>query len=163
MNVKGNHHGNKADTDCGCTILIKDHGYPETYPFVGTAGPYENREILLIRNPFDALFTFVNFLWSGNDQKGTASKVSPDLLTGPEWKDHFQYVSKEWAEHAIHWIHNIRNGTVIFYELLLQDTEAELNRLLRAVNLTNPVAPERMRCTLKHKNRSDRKRSVKPR
>jgi hypothetical protein len=72
-------------------------------------------------------------------------------------------VSKEWAEHAIRWIQNIRNGTVIFYELLLQDTEDELNRLLRAVNLIDPVDPERMRCTIKHKKRTDRKRSVKPR
>ena len=58
--MKGNHHGNKAETDCDCTIVIKDHGYPETYPFIGTPGPYENRGILLIRNPFDALFSFVH-------------------------------------------------------------------------------------------------------
>ena len=133
--MKGNHHGNKAETDCDCTIVIKDHGYPETYPFIGTPGPYENRGILLIRNPFDALFSFVHFLWSGNDQKGI---VSTDHFTGPKWDEHFKYVLKEWAEHADRWIKNIQNGTVIFYELLLTNTETELNRLLRAVNFTDP-------------------------
>ena len=161
--MKGNHHGNKAETGCDCTIVIKDHGYPETYPFIGTPGPYENRGILLIRNPFDALFSFVHFLWSGNDQKGI---VSTDHFTGPKWDEHFKYVSNEWAEHADRWIKNIQNGTVIFYELLLTDTETELNRLLRAVNFTDshhpPVDPDRMWCTLKHKNRLDRKRSSKP-
>ncbi|KAI9562685.1 hypothetical protein GHT06_010139 [Daphnia sinensis] len=161
--VDGNHHGNEAEHDCGCTIVIKDHGYPETYPFIDTEGPYKNRGILLLRNPFDALFTFSHFLWSGNNQKGT---VSPNVFNGTEWDEYISYVAEEWAEHADRWIRNIKHGTVIFYERLLQDTESELRRLLKAINFVDanhpPVDPERMRCTLKHKNRLDRKRSNKP-
>jgi hypothetical protein len=97
---------------------------------------------------------------AGDDQKGA---VSPMTFKGPAWNHYVNYVAYAWADHATRWIHNIRNGTVIFYELLLQDTEAELNRLLRAVNFSiDPVDPERMRCTIKHKDRSDRKRSKKP-
>jgi hypothetical protein len=121
---------------------------------------YEKRAILLLRNPIDALFTFRHYIMAGDDQKGA---VSPMTFKGPAWNHYVNYVAYAWADHATRWIHNIRNGTVIFYELLLQDTEAELNRLLRAVNFSiDPVDPERMRCTIKHKDRSDRKRSKKP-
>ncbi|EFX71467.1 hypothetical protein DAPPUDRAFT_111642 [Daphnia pulex] len=123
---------------------------------------YDKRAILLLRNPIDALFTFAHYLMAGDDQKGT---VSPTIFRGPAWNHYVDYVAYAWADHATRWIQNIRNGTVVFYELLLQDTEAELNRLLRAVNFSaiDPaVDPERMRCTLKHKNRTDRKRSKKP-
>ncbi|XP_045032431.1 WSCD family member CG9164 [Daphnia magna] len=162
--VDGNHHGNEAEHDCGCTILIKDHGYPETHqPFVGTGGPYENRGILLLRNPFDALFTFGHFLWSGNDQRGT---VSPNVFNGTDWDEYVIYVASEWADHAERWIENIQHGTVIFYERLLQDTENELKHLLKAIHFIDPnhppVDPERMRCALQHKNRLDRKRANKP-
>jgi hypothetical protein len=143
--------------------LIKDHGYLETYPFEGAARTYENRGILLLRNPIEVLFTFGHYLWSGNDQKGI---VSEKLFTGKDWEKHLNNVAFEWAEHANYWIENIKNGTVIFYELLLKDTEKELNRLLRSINFIDPqnppVDPERMRCTLQHKNRADRKRPRKP-
>jgi hypothetical protein len=98
------------------------------------------------------------------DQIGT---VSPVHFKGPVWNNYVNYVTCAWADHAIRWIQNIQNGTVIFYEkLLLEDTETELNRLLRFINFTDPhhppVDPDRMRCTLKHKNRLDRKRLKKP-
>jgi hypothetical protein len=125
---------------------------------------YGNRGILLLRNPFEALFSFFHYLMSGLDQIGI---VSPVNFKGPDWNDYVEFVAYAWADHAIRWIQNIKNGTVIFYEkLLFLDTEAELNRLLRVINFTDShnmlVNPERMRCTLKHKNRLDRKRSKKP-
>ncbi|XP_057367444.2 sialate:O-sulfotransferase 1-like [Daphnia carinata] len=161
--IDGDHHGNEAERECGCTILIKDHGYPESHAYMGTNRPYENRGILILRNPFDALFTYGHYLWSGNDQTGTAS---PNVFNGTNWDDHVSYVADEWAEHADRWIQYIQEGTVIFYERLLQDTENELRRLLKAIHFVDanhpPVDPERMRCTLQHKDRVDRKRSNKP-
>jgi hypothetical protein len=126
---------------------------------------YQHRGILLLRNPIDALFSFVHYLMAGQDQIETVSLLAK--FKGPQWNSYVNYVTFAWADHAIRWIQNIQNGTVIFYEkLLLEDTEAELNRLLRAINFTDPhhppVDPDRMRCTLKHKNRTDRKRLKKP-
>jgi hypothetical protein len=125
---------------------------------------YQHRGILLLRNPIDALFSFCHYLLTERDQIGAVSAVN---FKGPAWNNYVDYVTYAWADHADRWIQNIQNGTVIFYEkLLLEDTEAELNRLLRAVNFTDshhpPVDPDRMRCTLKHKNRMDRKRLKKP-
>ena len=102
---------------------------------------------------------------AGQDQIGTVSLL--DKFKDPQWNNYVNYVTYAWADHAIRWIQNIQNGTVIFYEiLLLEDTETELNRLLRSINFTDPqhppVDPDRMRCTLKHKNRLDRKRLKKP-
>ena len=60
------------------------------------------------------------------DQIGT---VSPVNFKGPVWNNYVNCVTYVWADHAIRWIQNIQNGTVIFYEkLLLEDTETELNR-----------------------------------
>ncbi|KAK4025386.1 hypothetical protein OUZ56_014459 [Daphnia magna] len=173
--VSTGHYGNWADLNCDCTILIKDHDgtsvnnipdYLETTSNL-TSNPawrdyYQHRGILLIRNPIDTLFTYAHYLLSGNDQKGTGT---PEDFAGPHWDEHVDYVALAWADHAKRWIQNIKEGTVVFYERLLQDTENELRRLLKAIHFTDPnrppVDPERMRCTLQHKNRSDRKRTKK--
>ncbi|KAI9562682.1 hypothetical protein GHT06_010136 [Daphnia sinensis] len=170
------HYGNWADLNCNCTILIKDHDGTQVNNIVDylettsnlTSNPawrdyYRHRGILLLRNPIDALFTYAHYLLSGNDQQGTGS---PEDFTGPHWDVHVEYVAYAWADHAERWIQNIKEGTVIFYERLLHDTENELRRLLKAIRFVNPhhppVDPERMHCTLKHKHRLDRKRTKKP-
>ncbi|KAI9555051.1 hypothetical protein GHT06_020350 [Daphnia sinensis] len=160
---EGDYYGNNVEPSCGCLILIKDHEYPEFYPLLGNAGPYQHRGILLLRNPFDALFSFVHYLWSGNNQIGT---VSLENFSSLKWDKYVKFVAFEWAEHAVRWIQHIENGTAIFYERLLEDTERELKGLLNAINFIDPrhppFDPERMRCTLLHKNRLDRKRKQKP-
>ncbi|XP_057368665.2 sialate:O-sulfotransferase 1-like [Daphnia carinata] len=178
------HHGNTADLDCECTILIKDHDVllPDFASFPTLTnnlvkanetkknrGPirsflYGNRGILLLRNPMDALFTFAHFLGSSGNHTGVVPEK--DFL-GPQWDKYIDYVADTWADHAVGWIENIQNGTVIFYErLLLEDTAAELKRLLNVINFVDPhhppVDPERMRCTLLHKDRKDHKRTKKP-
>jgi hypothetical protein len=125
---------------------------------------YDNRGILLLRNPIDALFTFAHYLGSSENQTGI---VSSDDFKSPEFDNYVDYVADTWADHAVGWIENIQNGTVLFYErLLLEDTEAELKRLLNVIHFSDPlhppIDPERMRCTLLHKNRMDRKRAYKP-
>ncbi|XP_045036723.1 WSCD family member CG9164 [Daphnia magna] len=161
--IDGNYYGNNVEPNCGCLILIKDHEYPEFYPLLGDVGPYQHRGILILRNPFDALFTFAHYLWSGNNQIGT---VSLENFSSLKWDHYIKFVAFEWAEHAVRWIQHIENGTVVFYERLLQDTERELKGLLHAINFIDPdhppFDPERMRCTLLHKNRLDRKRKQKP-
>ena len=112
----------------------------------------------------DALFTFAHFLGSSGSQIGT---VSPGDFMGPQFDNYVDYVADTWADHAVGWIENIQNGTVLFYEqLLLGDTAAELKRLLSVIRFSDPyhppVDPERMRCTLSHKDRADRRRPYKP-
>lgn len=155
--IKG-HYGNEAELDCECTILIKDHAFDG----IPIPGPFQNRGILLLRNPMDVLFTSRHYEVTRN-QTGTATM---NFFQGSEWKEYVDKFAKSWTEHAQKSIQYIRNGTVIFYEsLLLGDTAAELTRLLRVLNFNDtqypPLNPKRMRCTLLHKNRSDRKRQKK--
>ena len=98
------------------------------------------------------------------DQIGT---VSPDTFKGSQWDHYVDYVAYAWADHAQRWIQTIQNGTVIFYEKLIVDTENELRRLLNAIHSKRDghgwlVDPKRMLCTLSHRNRKDRKRDKKP-
>jgi hypothetical protein len=112
----------------------------------------------------DALFTFAHFLGSSGNHTGV---VLSNDFKGPQFDNYVDYVANTWADHAVEWIENIQIGTFLFYErLLLEDTEAELKRLLNVVHFSDPrhppIDPERMRCTLWHKNRLDRKRTRKP-
>ena len=116
---------------------------------------YNYRGILLLRNPIDVAITFRHFLDGG--QTGTAHPVA---FRGSSWDEFLEAVATSWADHAIRWIEGIRNGTVIFYEMLQREPETELNRLLRAIHF--PAASnERMRCTIAHRNRTDRRRMNK--
>jgi hypothetical protein len=112
----------------------------------------------------DALFTFAHFLGSSGNHTGVVPSID---FVGPQFDNYVDYVADTWADHAVGWIQDIQNGTVLFYErLLLEDTAAELTRLLNVIGFSDPhhppVDPERMRCTLLHKDRMDRKRTKKP-
>jgi hypothetical protein len=112
----------------------------------------------------DALFTFAHFLGSSGNHTGV---VSSSDFVGPQFDNYVDYVADTWADHAVGWIQDIQNGTVLFYErLLLEDTATELTRLLNVIRFNDPhhppVDPERMHCTLLHKDRADRKRTEKP-
>jgi hypothetical protein len=74
-------------------------------------------------------------------------------------------VAYAWTDHAIRWIEQIKQGTVIFYENLLGDNaQLELERLLDAMDFQpRPVDANRMRCTLAHRDKSEYKRSNKTR
>lgn len=120
---------------------------------------YDYRGVLLLRNPMDVVFTYRNWQLAG--KIGTAPS---EAFQGPEWNKVVEYVAFAWADHAIRWIEQIQKGTVIFYELLRQNTTNELNRLLEAIEFSPlPVDQDRLKCTLAHKDRIDHKRLNKKR
>ena len=119
---------------------------------------YESRGVLLLRNPMDVVFTFRH--WQSH---GKVDHAPPEAFKGPKWEEAVDYVAYAWADHAIRWIEQIKNGTVIFYEKLLGDAaEEELERLLNVLSF-HPIDPDRMRCALAHRNRTDYKRQNKTR
>lgn len=86
-------------------------------------------------------------------------KAPAEAFTGPEWDETVNYVAYVWADHAVRWIEQIINGTVIFYEKLMgEEAENELERLLNVIDFKS-IDPDRMRCTLAHRNRTDFKRA----
>ena len=86
-----------------------------------------------------------------------------DAFRGLQWDEMVDTVAYAWADHAIRWIEQIKQGTVIFYENLLgENAHFELERLLVAMNL-HPIDADRMKCTLAHKSEGEYKRSNKNR
>lgn len=119
---------------------------------------YDKRGVLLLRNPMDVVFTYRDWLHGGK-----VGKAPPEAFRGPEWDATVDYVAYAWADHAIRWIEQIENGTVLFYERLMgQTASGELKRFLQVIDF-HPVDPVRMRCTLDHRNRTDHKRLNKTR
>ena len=82
----------------------------------------------------------------------------PDAFKGPKWDEVIDYVSYAWADHAIRWIEQINEGTVLFYEHLKGKHAArEIERLLTEIHF-GPIDPDRMYCALAHRDRTDHKR-----
>lgn len=106
----------------------------------------------------DVVFTYQHYV-----QAGKVENAPPEVFHGPEWEKVVDFVAYAWADHAIRWIEQIREGTVIFYENLLGNQAIlELERLLVAMNLKpTTIHPDRMRCTLTHQSRQDYKRKNK--
>ncbi|XP_046452550.1 WSC domain-containing protein 1-like isoform X2 [Daphnia pulex] len=159
------------DPRCGCTIMDKDHEatlnnglwhYFQLLHREGLGGlihqQYDRRGVLLLRNPMDVVFTFRNWAYSGK-----VGIAPPEAFTGPSWDETIDFVAYVWADHAIRWIEQIEKGTVIFYEKLLgSNADVEIERLLHAISFF-PVDRERLKCTIKHRNRTDHKRLNNPR
>ena len=121
---------------------------------------YNYRGVLLLRNPMDVVFTYRHCMLEG--KVGVAAL---EAFRGPEWDEIVNFVAFAWADHAIRWIEQIKNGTVVFYENLLGDNaQLELERFLEAMDFKPwPIDPDRMRCTLAHRHHGDYKRVDKPR
>ena len=102
------------------------------------------------------MFTFRNWQVTG-DKVGHAP---PSAFEGAEWDEVVEYVAFAWADHAVRWIEQLKQGTVIFYENLIGDgAPKEIERLLDTIEYPHrPVDPERMRCAMSHRNRTDHKR-----
>ncbi len=107
----------------------------------------------------DVVFTYRHCMLAGK-----VDNAPPEAFQGQEWNEVVKFVAYAWADHAIRWIEQIKNGTVIFYEKMHGDSAIlELERLLDAMDFQpRPVDPERIRCMLEHRNRMDFKRTNKP-
>jgi len=105
---------------------------------------------------YEKVFTFRNWQVTG-DKVGHAPSSA---FQGPEWDEVVEYVAYVWADHAVRWIEQLKQGNVIFYENLLGDgAPKEIERLLDTIGYPHrPVDPERMRCAMSHRNRTDHKR-----
>lgn len=107
----------------------------------------------------DVAFTFRNWQLAGK-----TGYAPPEAFKGQDWKKIVDYITFAWADHAIRWIEGTKKGTVVFYEKLLgEDASRELKRFWKAMEFKEPINPERLRCTLAHRNRTDHKRTNKTR
>ena len=103
-----------------------------------------------MRDPFQALEAEFNRQAGGHI--GHATSMSYEGESGKRWKSFVYNGIINWTNTNIYWIDNFPNPTtkhVIFYENLVNDTEHELKKILRFLDVD--VTESQMNCTMLHK------------
>ncbi|KAI9559232.1 hypothetical protein GHT06_016021 [Daphnia sinensis] len=146
-----NNRSYKLPTDCNCWLLQKTHDFslyenPGRLPLANprTLEKFEGKGILLIRNPFKAIQSYLNFEHGG--MTGLAPKSA---FLGKEWGDFVRHSVYSWELLATVWIGGLKHGGVVYYENLYYNTSFELKRILKMIGF-NDYDKERFDCGLRH-------------
>ncbi|XP_045117318.1 uncharacterized protein LOC123508025 isoform X1 [Portunus trituberculatus] len=154
-------YGENETPECGCTVAVKTHGYC----LAGVPATREEREkdigrffgrgLLLLRNPYDTLIAYRNYLTAGH-----LGVAGPDAFRGTvnvpaDWEQFVRGQAEMWKTYALDWLTQGRNVLVVHYEKLLQDSKRELLRILHFLR----VRPNqrRVKCTLQYLDGSFRR------
>ncbi|KAG7161829.1 WSC domain-containing protein 1-like 1 [Homarus americanus] len=137
-------YGENEIPECGCTIAVKTHGYclgglpaertKEMDKFFG-------RGLLLLRNPFDTLIAYRNYLSAGH-----LGVAGPAAFKGADWSRFVHGQMEVWRAYALDWITLGRSVLVVHYEYLLEDPQRELLRILQFLRLR--VEKQRLQCVM---------------
>ncbi|XP_071514227.1 sialate:O-sulfotransferase 2-like [Panulirus ornatus] len=144
-------YGENEIPECGCTIAVKTHGYclgglPEDRnQRLKDINKFYGRGLLLLRNPYDTLIAYRNYLSAGH--LGVAGPVA---FRGAEWARFVRGQMEVWRAYALDWITMGRNVLVVHYEHLLQDPQRELLRILQFLRLR--VDRHRLQCVMANLN-----------
>ncbi|ROT61406.1 WSC domain-containing protein 1 [Penaeus vannamei] len=105
------------------------------------------RGLLLVRNPFDTLIAYRNFLSAGH-----LGVAGPTAFRGPAWDRFVRNEIELWKSYAVDWITLSRSSHVVHYEHLLEDPRKELLKILHFLRirvenrrLQDPYTPEQHR------------------
>jgi hypothetical protein len=105
------------------------------------------RGILLIRNPYDALISYWNFVET-RDHRGLAA--GGNKFNADKWEDFVLALAPKWSSMITTWVENSQSLLIIQYEQLKKNPHSELIRILDYLEL--PVNEERLACVLGDKN-----------
>jgi len=163
--------GTSLEVGCQCSLIVKTHDLlfgdlrqltrqNDTNQLLDTVKQFNGDGILIIRNPFDAIVSYRNFVIRKLDGHAPpeAFSHSPNLHPGITitW-DHWVLDNiLVWETVSTTWIRNMKRGGVVYYENLRDDTESELRRVLKMLSF--PLDEERLNCVLQHKDRNAFKR-----
>ncbi|CAG7726292.1 unnamed protein product [Allacma fusca] len=103
------------------------------------------RGILLIRNPFDALRSYWNFIHT-RDHKAHASQTQFSLS---KWVEFVEDGAKKWSHLVQIWLEKSADFIIVQYEELQSNPKREIIRMLEYLSL--PVDDKRMDCVLSHR------------
>ncbi|XP_045623434.1 uncharacterized protein [Procambarus clarkii] len=140
-------YGENENPECGCTIVVKTHGYclgglPEDRDQrVKEMDKFFGRGLLLLRNPYDTLIAYRNYLSAGH-----LGVAGPAAFRGADWA-RFVYGQMElWKAYALDWIILGRSVMVVHYEHLLEDPQRELRGIIQFLRLR--AEKNRLQCVL---------------
>ncbi|XP_014245102.1 WSCD family member AAEL009094 [Cimex lectularius] len=144
-------YGEAVPPDCGCTSVQKTHGFalagfvPQEKKKSAEVLWFRGRAILLLRNPYEALLSYRNFLYGGHT--GFAPN---DRFRGPDWERFALRLAVVWKELAATWINSTRGGEAIalHFERLKINPETCLHTVLSFLNIA--WDSRRLSCVLSH-------------
>nr|XP_053642331.1 uncharacterized protein LOC128695628 [Cherax quadricarinatus] len=140
-------YGENEIPECGCTIVVKTHGYclgglPEDREQrVKDMDKFFGRGLLLLRNPYDTLIAYRNYLSAGH-----LGVAGPAAFRGADWARFVYGQMDVWRAYALDWINLGRSVLVVHYEHLLEDPQRELHNILQFLRL-RPERP-RLQCVM---------------
>ncbi|XP_076054159.1 uncharacterized protein LOC143032858 isoform X3 [Oratosquilla oratoria] len=142
-------YGENETPECGCTVVVKTHGYSLNgmpalrWQRMRNLDKYFGRGVLLLRNPYDTLIAYRNYLAAGH------LGIAPTrTYKGPDWDNFVRNSIDIWRLYALDWITSSRASTVVHYELMKEDLKGQLLRLLHFLRLR--VDYHRLSCVLAH-------------
>ncbi|XP_021940466.1 WSC domain-containing protein 1-like isoform X2 [Zootermopsis nevadensis] len=145
-------YGEAVPPDCGCTVVQKTHGFAlDGLVPAGLAQRtaemklFQGRGILLLRNPYEALLSYRNFLYGGHTGFAPHSR-----FRGPEWERFATQLAVVWKELAATWINYTRGheAMVLHFEKLHLYPHHDLSRLLDYLGIS--VDEQRIGCVMNH-------------
>ncbi|XP_068205920.1 sialate:O-sulfotransferase 2-like isoform X2 [Palaemon carinicauda] len=154
--AKKGFYGESDPLECGCTIVVKTHGY--TLGVVPKSRDkrskivekFYGRGILLLRNPYDTLIAFRNYQYGGH-----LGIASPLAFHGQDWARFVQSKVEKWGAFANDWITGARNLHVVHFENMQVNPKQELLKIMQFLHLR--VDPHRLKCVLANLNGSFRR------
>lgn len=135
---------------------------------------YQRKGILLIRNPFKAIQAYRNYQFAGMKELASSKAFEgvgnnktlvfrwnfnkPKKLKYSDWDKFVNRSVTSWETLAKVWIGGLKQGGVLYYELLRRDTKMELKRLLKMIGFK--YKQDRFECVLRHTQDNPLKRKV---
>ncbi|OXA63465.1 uncharacterized protein LOC110845354 [Folsomia candida] len=104
------------------------------------------RGILLIRNPYDALISYWNFVET-RDHRGHAMQDKFNLF---KWQTFVLTMVPKWSSMIMSWVENTQSLLIVEYEQVKKNPHTQLIRILQ--HLDQPVDEDRLTCLLKPDN-----------
>ncbi|XP_064094485.1 uncharacterized protein LOC135206919 isoform X2 [Macrobrachium nipponense] len=149
--AKKGFYGESDPLECGCTIVVKTHGY--TLGVVPKSRDkrskivekFYGRGILLLRNPYDTLIAFRNYQYGGH-----LGIASPLAFHGQDWARFVQSKVEKWGAFANDWVTGARNLHIVHFENMQVNPKHELLKILQFLHLR--VDPLRLKCVLANLN-----------
>lgn len=130
--------GEVLDWRSGETVVQKTHDLG-----VQHIRSFDGRVVLLLRNPYDAILSFHNFLYGGHTGFAPLKNFERS-----EWADFALHEVRQWLITAVDWTSHATDLLVVHYESLVDDPAPQMERVLHFLRL--PVDAGRLRCIQKY-------------
>merc|ERR1712062_466171 len=133
--------GEIRDWRDGTTIVQKTHDGGAQY----IREVFKGRGILILRNPYDAVLSKLNYLYGGH--RGASSI---EQFEREDWEEFVKVEIADWVSLALSWSLTADQLHVVHYEQIREDPMKEVKKIINFLNIEED--PGRLKCLLKYQN-----------